>query len=36
MAAVSLLAISILVGLDVGTWMRIAQDMNIAQSDTGS
>nr|NP_001286158.1 gustatory receptor 43a, isoform C [Drosophila melanogaster]AHN55956.1 gustatory receptor 43a, isoform C [Drosophila melanogaster] len=34
MAAVSLLAISILVGLDVGTWMRIAQDMNIAQSDT--
>ncbi|XP_043642653.1 gustatory receptor for sugar taste 43a isoform X3 [Drosophila teissieri] len=34
MAAVSLVAISLLVGLDVGTWMRIAQDMNIAQSDT--
>ncbi|XP_017079216.1 gustatory receptor for sugar taste 43a isoform X3 [Drosophila eugracilis] len=34
MAVVSLVAISLLVGLDVGTWMRIAQDMNIAQSDT--
>ncbi|XP_052841463.1 gustatory receptor for sugar taste 43a isoform X3 [Drosophila gunungcola] len=34
MAAVSLAAISLLVGLDVGTWIRIAQDMNIAQSDT--
>ncbi|XP_033156347.1 gustatory receptor for sugar taste 43a isoform X4 [Drosophila mauritiana] len=34
MAAISLVAISLLVGLDVGTWMRIAQDMNIAQSDT--
>ncbi|XP_070139382.1 gustatory receptor for sugar taste 43a isoform X3 [Drosophila kikkawai] len=34
MAAVSLVAIALLVGLDVGTWMRIAQDMNIAQSDT--
>ncbi|KAH8347779.1 hypothetical protein KR084_001012 [Drosophila pseudotakahashii] len=34
MAAVSLVTISFLVGLDVGTWMRIAQDMNIAQSDT--
>ncbi|XP_020815193.1 gustatory receptor for sugar taste 43a isoform X3 [Drosophila serrata] len=34
MATVSLVAIALLVGLDVGTWMRIAQDMNIAQSDT--
>ncbi|XP_037713630.1 gustatory receptor for sugar taste 43a [Drosophila subpulchrella] len=34
MAAVSLVAISLLVGLDVGTWMRIAQDMKMAQSDT--
>ncbi|KAH8285599.1 hypothetical protein KR054_011476 [Drosophila jambulina] len=34
MASVSLVAIALLVGLDVGTWMRIAQDMNIAQSDT--
>ncbi|XP_016941188.3 gustatory receptor for sugar taste 43a isoform X4 [Drosophila suzukii] len=34
MAAVSLVAISLLVGLDVGTWMRLAQDMKIAQSDT--
>ncbi|KAH8372599.1 hypothetical protein KR009_000588 [Drosophila setifemur] len=34
MVSVSLVAISLLVGLDVGTWMRIAQEMNIAQSDT--
>ncbi|XP_016958679.1 gustatory receptor for sugar taste 43a isoform X2 [Drosophila biarmipes] len=34
MAVVSLVAISLLVGLDVGTWMRIAQDLNIAQTDT--
>ncbi|KAH8253453.1 hypothetical protein KR032_005532 [Drosophila birchii] len=34
MAAASMVAIALLVGLDVGTWIRIAQDMKIAQSDT--
>ncbi|XP_022223635.2 gustatory receptor for sugar taste 43a [Drosophila obscura] len=34
MASVSLLTISALLGLDVGTWMRKAEEMNIADSDT--
>ncbi|XP_017093912.2 gustatory receptor for sugar taste 43a isoform X3 [Drosophila bipectinata] len=34
MALASLIAISLLIGLDVGTWVRIAQEMNIPHSDT--
>ncbi|KAH8320359.1 hypothetical protein KR067_000288 [Drosophila pandora] len=34
MAFISMIAISLLVGLDVGTWVRIAQEMNIPHSDT--
>ncbi|KAH8267140.1 hypothetical protein KR018_010827 [Drosophila ironensis] len=34
MAVASLGTIALLVGLDVGTWMRIAQEMSIPQSDT--
>ncbi|EDV35915.1 uncharacterized protein Dana_GF12232, isoform A [Drosophila ananassae] len=34
MAFISLIAISLLIGLDVGTWVRIAQEMNIPHSDT--
>ncbi|XP_023167328.1 gustatory receptor for sugar taste 43a isoform X2 [Drosophila hydei] len=34
MASVSLVVIGILLGLDVGTWARMAQEMNISQADT--
>ncbi|XP_034653657.1 gustatory receptor for sugar taste 43a [Drosophila subobscura] len=34
MAGVSLLTISALLGLDVGTWMHKAEEMNISDSDT--
>lgn len=35
MATVSLIVIGILLGLDVGTWVRMAQEMNISDEDTG-
>ncbi|XP_043866956.1 gustatory receptor for sugar taste 43a isoform X1 [Drosophila mojavensis] len=34
MATVSLIVIGILLGLDVGTWVRMAQEMNISDEDT--